>query len=71
MIFLFFMILVMPESPQWLIKAGRIEEAKMILEHLHGKGDPTILMLLNNFGISWQLSSLNAKTVGVTATSHY
>jgi MFS family permease len=37
---LFFGLLVLPESPRWLAKKDRWEEAKEVLVLVHGKGDP-------------------------------
>ncbi|KAI1140564.1 general substrate transporter [Hypoxylon sp. FL0543] len=37
---LFFGLMVLPESPRWLAKHDRWEEAKAVLVLVHGKGDP-------------------------------
>ncbi|KAI0134251.1 general substrate transporter [Xylariales sp. AK1849] len=37
---LFLGLLFMPESPRWLAKKDRWEEAKAVLDLVHGKGDP-------------------------------
>lgn len=39
-IFLFFMLFLLPESPRWLAKKDRWEEAEKVLILVHGKGDP-------------------------------
>ncbi|MCJ1277132.1 hypothetical protein MMC21_004942 [Puttea exsequens] len=39
LIFLFFVVFLMPESPRWLIKVGREEEGRFILGRLRGEGD--------------------------------
>ncbi|KAI0842706.1 general substrate transporter [Hypoxylon sp. FL0890] len=39
-ILLFFGLMVLPESPRWLAKHDRWEEAKDVLVLVHGKGDP-------------------------------
>jgi len=38
--FLFFMMLLLPESPRWLARKDRWEEAHGVLSLVHGKGDP-------------------------------
>jgi len=38
-IFLFFMLLLLPESPRWLMKKDRFEEARHVLALVHAKGD--------------------------------
>lgn len=40
LIALFIIIWFMPESPRWLVKAGRAEEARYILQRLRGVEDP-------------------------------
>jgi MFS family permease len=40
LIALFILIWFMPESPRWLVKAGRPEEARYILQRLRGVHDP-------------------------------
>ncbi|KAH6889752.1 general substrate transporter [Thelonectria olida] len=39
-IFLFFMMMPLPESPRWLARKDRWEEAQAVLTLVHGKGDP-------------------------------
>lgn len=39
-IFLFCMMLILPESPRWLARKDRWEEARQVLALVHGKGDP-------------------------------
>jgi sugar porter (SP) family MFS transporter len=39
-IFLFFGMMLLPESPRWLAKHDRWEECKEVLTLVHGKGDP-------------------------------
>lgn len=34
-------MLPMPESPRWLVKRGREDDARAVLEHVRGSGDPT------------------------------
>jgi hypothetical protein len=38
-VFLFFMVFIMPESPRWLAKHDRWEEAHNVLALVHAKGD--------------------------------
>lgn len=38
-VFLFFMVFIMPESPRWLAKHDRWEEAHEVLALVHAKGD--------------------------------
>ncbi|KAL6714369.1 hypothetical protein ACLMJK_007792 [Lecanora helva] len=39
LIFLFFVVWCMPESPRWLVKAGHEDQARFILGRLRGEGD--------------------------------
>ncbi|KAJ5690713.1 hypothetical protein N7462_005105 [Penicillium macrosclerotiorum] len=39
-ILLFFGMMILPESPRWLARHDRWEEAKEVLTLVHGKGDP-------------------------------
>ncbi|KAK9413098.1 putative Major facilitator superfamily (MFS) profile domain-containing protein [Seiridium unicorne] len=39
-VLLFLGLMFMPESPRWLAKKDRWEEAKQVLDLVHGKGDP-------------------------------
>ncbi|KAK7426454.1 high affinity glucose transporter [Neonectria magnoliae] len=39
-IFLFFMMMLLPESPRWLARKDRWEEAHEVLALVHGQGDP-------------------------------
>ncbi|KAK5996091.1 High-affinity glucose transporter [Cladobotryum mycophilum] len=39
-IFLFFMMMLLPESPRWLARKDRWEECREVLTLVHGKGDP-------------------------------
>ncbi|PHH80223.1 hypothetical protein CDD80_2424 [Ophiocordyceps camponoti-rufipedis] len=38
-IFLFFMMMFLPESPRWLARKGRWDECRSVLALVHGKGD--------------------------------
>ncbi|KAM4064525.1 major facilitator superfamily protein [Hirsutella rhossiliensis] len=39
-VFLFFMMMLLPESPRWLARKDRWEECRAVLALVHGKGDP-------------------------------
>ena len=39
-IFLFFMMMLLPESPRWLARKDRWEKCHEVLTLVHGKGDP-------------------------------
>jgi MFS family permease len=39
-IFLFFMTMLLPESPRWLARKDRWEDCHAVLALVHGKGDP-------------------------------
>ncbi|RMJ17853.1 hypothetical protein CDV36_002513 [Fusarium kuroshium] len=39
-IFLFFMMMLLPESPRWLARKDRWEECRAVLTLVHGHGDP-------------------------------
>lgn len=39
-VFLFFMMMLLPESPRWLARNDRWEECNAVLTLVHGKGDP-------------------------------
>ncbi|PNY27413.1 High-affinity glucose transporter [Tolypocladium capitatum] len=39
-IFLFFMMMLLPESPRWLARKDRWEDCRSVLALVHGKGDP-------------------------------
>ncbi|KAJ9145035.1 Hexose transporter [Pleurostoma richardsiae] len=39
-IFLFFMMMLLPESPRWLARKDRWEDCHAVLTLVHGKGDP-------------------------------
>lgn len=38
-VFLFFMMMILPESPRWLARKDRWEECRDVLALVHGKGD--------------------------------
>ncbi|TFA99871.1 High-affinity glucose transporter [Trichoderma ghanense] len=38
--FLFFMMMLLPESPRWLARKDRWEDCRAVLTLVHGKGDP-------------------------------
>ena len=40
-VFLFFMMMLLPESPRWLARKDRWEDCHAVLTLVHGKGDPT------------------------------
>ncbi|PHH78398.1 hypothetical protein CDD83_3980 [Cordyceps sp. RAO-2017] len=39
-VFLFFMMMPLPESPRWLARKDRWEDCRAVLALVHGKGDP-------------------------------
>lgn len=39
-VFLFFMMMILPESPRWLARKDRWEDCRAVLALVHGKGDP-------------------------------
>ncbi|UNI17947.1 high affinity glucose transporter, variant 2 [Purpureocillium takamizusanense] len=39
-VFLFFMMMLLPESPRWLARKDRWEDCRQVLTLVHGKGDP-------------------------------
>ncbi|KOS22479.1 High-affinity glucose transporter [Escovopsis weberi] len=39
-VFLFFMMMLLPESPRWLARKDRWEECHQVLTLVHGQGDP-------------------------------
>ncbi|KAL3953369.1 hypothetical protein ACCO45_013312 [Purpureocillium lilacinum] len=39
-VFLFFMMMLLPESPRWLARKDRWEDCRDVLTLVHGKGDP-------------------------------
>jgi len=39
-IFLFFMMMLVPESPRWLARKDRWDDCHNVLARVHGKGDP-------------------------------
>ncbi|KAL7929833.1 glucose transporter [Trichoderma chlorosporum] len=39
-VFLFFMMMPLPESPRWLARKDRWEDCRAVLTLVHGKGDP-------------------------------
>ena len=44
-VILFFGLFFLPESPRWLAKKDRWEEAHEVLALVHGKGDPNSLFV--------------------------
>jgi MFS family permease len=40
-VFLFFMMMLLPESPRWLARKDRWEDCHAVLTLVHGKGDPS------------------------------
>lgn len=38
-VFLFFMMMILPESPRWLARKDRWEDCRAVLALVHGKGD--------------------------------
>ena len=39
-VFLFFMMMLLPESPRWYARKDRWEDCRAVLTLVHGKGDP-------------------------------
>ncbi|GAO19890.1 uncharacterized protein UV8b_05170 [Ustilaginoidea virens] len=39
-VFLFFMMMILPESPRWLARKDRWEDCRSVLALVHGKGNP-------------------------------
>lgn len=59
-------MLIMPESPRWLARKDRWDEAHAVLTLVHGKGDPDSPFVLFELNDIREMCQLEAKHSDVT-----
>lgn len=59
-------LMFMPESPRWLARKGRWDEAKAVLTLVHGKGDPHSLVAANELEDIKKAVEIEAAAANVT-----
>lgn len=59
-------LMFMPESPRWLARKGRWDEAKAVLTLVHGKGDPNSPVAANELDDIKKAVEIEAAAANVT-----
>ena len=65
-LFLFCFLFIMPESPRWLARKNRWDEAQAVLTLVHGKGDPNSPLVAREMEEIREVTEIEAKNSDVT-----